>query len=211
MPASAGAGSWDFALNPDRAWVLAPYVIGLEGVRVIARLRQLRARPWSVRSGDRTRTELFAMGAFSAMFWSLGDTPNRPMDEVSAPVCDAAVGGQLRPCRRGYLRRGRIGFVAEIGFGDGAVRAGSGAGVVFGGEPVGGGGAVGLVAESGKKCYYTTLPYAKVQAFSVETAGQLDLDAELEMWFNGLGKVRLEFKGQVDIRGIGQMLAHYVP
>jgi hypothetical protein len=70
--------------------------------------------------------------------------------------------------------------------------------------------AVNVKGISGKKRDYTTLPYAKVQAFSVETAGQLDLDAELEMWFSGLGKVRLEFKGRVDIRGIGQMLAHYV-
>jgi hypothetical protein len=30
------------------------------------------------------------------------------------------------------------------------------------------------------------------------------------MWFSGLGKVRLEFKGQVDIRYLGQLLAHYV-
>jgi hypothetical protein len=98
--AASDPGSWDFALNPDRPWAPAPYLIGLEGVRVIARLRELRARPWSVRSGDRTRTELFAMGAFSAMCWSLGDTPNRPMDDVPAPVCDAEVAGQLRHSRQ---------------------------------------------------------------------------------------------------------------
>jgi hypothetical protein len=37
-----------------------------------------------------------------------------------------------------------------------------------------------------------------------------DLDSELDLWFSGLGKVRLEFKGQVDIRHLGQMIAHYV-
>jgi hypothetical protein len=49
-----------------------------------------------------------------------------------------------------------------------------------------------------------------VQAFSIETAGTFDLDAELDLWFSGLGKVRLEFKGDADIRGLGQMIAGYV-
>lgn len=70
--------------------------------------------------------------------------------------------------------------------------------------------AVNVQGMTGKKRDYSSLPYRRIQAFSVETAGQLDLDAELEMWFSGLGKVRLEFKGQVDIRYISQLLAHYV-
>jgi hypothetical protein len=70
--------------------------------------------------------------------------------------------------------------------------------------------AVNVQGMTGKKRDYTSLPYSKIQAFSVETAGTFDLDAELEMWFSGLGKVRLEFKGRVDIRYIGQLLAHYV-
>jgi hypothetical protein len=60
---------------------------------------------------------------------------------------------------------------------------------------------------TGKKKDYTTLPYARIQAFSIETAGTIDLDSELELWFSGLGKVKLEFNRQVDIRGIGQLLA----
>lgn len=62
---------------------------------------------------------------------------------------------------------------------------------------------------TGRKRDYTSLPYGKVQAFSVETAGTFDLDAELELWFSGLGKVRLEFKGKSDIRQIGQLIASY--
>ena len=62
----------------------------------------------------------------------------------------------------------------------------------------------------GKKKDFTSLPYSKVQAFSVETAGTLDLDAELDLWFSGLGKVRLEFKGSADIRRLGQLIAGYV-
>ena len=70
--------------------------------------------------------------------------------------------------------------------------------------------AVNIQGITGKKRDFTSLPYSKIQAFSVETAGTLDLDSELEMWFSGLGKVRLEFKGRVDIRQIGQMIGFYV-
>jgi len=70
--------------------------------------------------------------------------------------------------------------------------------------------AVNVQGMSGKKRDFTSLPYSKIQAFSVETAGTFDLDAELDLWFSGLGNVRLEFKGNSDIRRIGQMIASYV-
>ncbi|MGY5885353.1 PH domain-containing protein [Modestobacter lacusdianchii] len=70
--------------------------------------------------------------------------------------------------------------------------------------------AVNVQGITGKKRDFTSLPYSKVQAFSIETAGTFDLDAELDLWFSGLGKVRLEFKGNADIRQLGQMIATYV-
>ncbi len=70
--------------------------------------------------------------------------------------------------------------------------------------------AVNVQGMTGKKRDFTSLPYNKIQAFSVETAGHVDLDAELDLWFSGLGKVRLEFKGSADVRGLGQLIAHYV-
>jgi Bacterial PH domain len=54
------------------------------------------------------------------------------------------------------------------------------------------------------------LPYNKIQAWSVETAGTFDLDAELELWFSGLGKVHLDFKGRVDIQTIGKLIGQHV-
>jgi hypothetical protein len=63
---------------------------------------------------------------------------------------------------------------------------------------------------TGKKRDYSSLPYSKVQAFSVETAGKFDLDAELDLWFSGLGRVRLEFKGSADIRRIGQLVGEHM-
>ncbi len=70
--------------------------------------------------------------------------------------------------------------------------------------------AINVQGITGRKRDYTSLPYAKIQAFSIETAGTFDLDAELDLWFSGLGKVRLEFKGNADIRYLGQMIAGYV-
>lgn len=63
---------------------------------------------------------------------------------------------------------------------------------------------------TGKKRDYTSLPLSKIQAWSVETAGTFDLDSELELWFSGLGKVRLEFKGNVNIQHISQLIGHHV-
>lgn len=63
---------------------------------------------------------------------------------------------------------------------------------------------------TGKKKDFTTLPYSKIQAFSVETNGVFDLDSELELWFSSLGKIRLEFMGTNDIITIEQIIARYL-
>jgi hypothetical protein len=63
---------------------------------------------------------------------------------------------------------------------------------------------------TGKKVDYSSLPYSKIQAWSVETAGHFDRDCELEMWFSGLGKVRLEFAGAVDIQVLGRIIGDQV-
>ncbi len=63
---------------------------------------------------------------------------------------------------------------------------------------------------TGTKKDFTSLPYSKIQAFSVETAGVFDLDAELEIYFSGLGKVKFEFSGESDIGAIGRMISEKV-
>lgn len=70
--------------------------------------------------------------------------------------------------------------------------------------------AVNVQGLTGKKKYFTSLPYSKVQAFSIETAGAFDLDAELDLWFSGLGKVRLEFAGKYDVQGLSRTIASFV-
>ena len=56
---------------------------------------------------------------------------------------------------------------------------------------------------TGKKKDYTSLPYSKIQAFSVETSGVFDMDSELELWFSSIGLVKFEFSGGSDIVKIG--------
>ncbi len=70
--------------------------------------------------------------------------------------------------------------------------------------------AVDVQGMRGSKRDYTSLPYARIQAFSVETAGTFDRDAELEVWLSGVGRAKFEFKGQTDVAYIGRLIAHYV-
>ena len=63
---------------------------------------------------------------------------------------------------------------------------------------------------TGKKKDFTSLPYSKIQAFSVETAGAFDLDSELELWFSGMGRIKLEFIGAADITHICKMISEKV-
>lgn len=63
---------------------------------------------------------------------------------------------------------------------------------------------------TGKKKDFTSLPYNKIQAFSVETAGAFDLDSELELWFSGMGRVKLEFIGATDVAHLCKMISQQV-
>jgi len=69
--------------------------------------------------------------------------------------------------------------------------------------------AVNVQGITGKKKDYTSMPYAKINVFSVETAGLLDLDSELEIYFSGLGKVKFEFFGSSNIVQIGKIIATF--
>jgi hypothetical protein len=63
---------------------------------------------------------------------------------------------------------------------------------------------------TGKKKDFSSLPYSKIQAFSVESAGTFDRDAELELYFSGLGKVRLEFNAKFDVKAFNRFLGSYI-
>ncbi len=70
--------------------------------------------------------------------------------------------------------------------------------------------AVSVQGMTGLKKDFTTLPYSKVSAYSVQSAGVLDIDSEMELYFAGVGKVHFEFSGGSDVVAIGQAISHYI-
>lgn len=69
--------------------------------------------------------------------------------------------------------------------------------------------AINVQGLTGTKKDFTSLPYSKISAYSVETAGTIDLDSELEMWFSGLGKVKFEFKSNANVAEICRIISTY--
>ncbi len=70
--------------------------------------------------------------------------------------------------------------------------------------------AVNVQGLTGTKKDFTSLPYSKIQSFSVETAGVFDLDSELDLWFSGLGKVRFEFVKNANVSAICKIISERV-
>lgn len=70
--------------------------------------------------------------------------------------------------------------------------------------------AINVQGLTGKKKDFTSLPYSKIQAFSVETAGHFDLDSELDLWFSGMGRVRFEFVARANVSDICRMISELV-
>jgi hypothetical protein len=63
---------------------------------------------------------------------------------------------------------------------------------------------------TGSKVDYTSLPYSKIQAFSVESSGTLDLDCEIEVYLSELGMAKFEIKGSFDLIQFNQHISQYV-
>lgn len=63
---------------------------------------------------------------------------------------------------------------------------------------------------TGKKVDYTSIPYSKIQTFSVETAGVLDRDCELEIYISSIGKIHFEIKGGFDIVAFNKAISKFV-
>lgn len=72
--------------------------------------------------------------------------------------------------------------------------------------------AVDVQGITGKRKSFTTLPYSKIQYFSIQTPGFMELfpDSELFVMFTNGFTAKFEFKGAVDIGKIGRMLSEYV-
>ena len=65
---------------------------------------------------------------------------------------------------------------------------------------------------TGKRKSFSTMPYSKIQYFSIQTPGFAELvpDSELFIMFSNAFTAKFEFKGNVDIGQIGRMISEYV-
>ncbi len=63
---------------------------------------------------------------------------------------------------------------------------------------------------TGSKVDYTSIPYSKIQTFSIETSGSLDLDCEIQLYISAVGKVTFEIRGSFDIVTFNKMISQYV-
>ncbi|BDY06455.1 PH domain-containing protein [Ferrimonas sp. YFM] len=63
---------------------------------------------------------------------------------------------------------------------------------------------------TGSKVDYTSLPYSKIQAFSVESSGTLDMDCEIEVYLSGLGRVRFEIRGSFDLISFNKYISECI-
>ncbi len=64
---------------------------------------------------------------------------------------------------------------------------------------------------TGTKVDYQTIPYSSIKKFSKESAGMLDLDAELSIWVTGEAvPIKKEFKKGDSINEIYRILSQHV-
>ena len=65
---------------------------------------------------------------------------------------------------------------------------------------------------TGKRKSFTSMPYSKVQFFSIQTQGFAEIfpDSELFLMFSNGFTATFEFKSGVDIGSIGRMISDYV-
>lgn len=65
---------------------------------------------------------------------------------------------------------------------------------------------------TGTRKSYASMPYSKIQFFSVQTKGFMEIfpDSELYIMFSNGFTAKFEFKGNVDIGAIGRMISEFV-
>lgn len=65
---------------------------------------------------------------------------------------------------------------------------------------------------TGSKKSFSSMPYSKVQFFSIQTPSVAELvpDSEMFLMFSNGFTAKFEFKGNVDIGGIGRMISEFV-
>jgi len=60
---------------------------------------------------------------------------------------------------------------------------------------------------TGKKKDFTSIPYKRINAYSVETAGVFDMEAELIIYVSSIGQLLFEFKGRSNVKAISRHIS----
>jgi len=64
---------------------------------------------------------------------------------------------------------------------------------------------------TGRKTEYLSIPYSKITKYSIETAGHLDLDAELKLWIGSeMEPFTKKFNKKVNIYDLQRVLSNHV-
>lgn len=63
---------------------------------------------------------------------------------------------------------------------------------------------------TGQKKDFSSLPYSKMQAFSIESSGTFDMDSELTVCYSGLGSIKFDFSANSNVKEIGRTIATYI-
>lgn len=63
---------------------------------------------------------------------------------------------------------------------------------------------------TGRKKEYMILPLSKLTAFSCESAGTFDLDAELKIWASAINQMEFQFLKGTDIRPLVKILNEHL-
>ena len=65
---------------------------------------------------------------------------------------------------------------------------------------------------TGKRKEFSTLPYSKIQFFSIQTPGLVEIfpDCEMELYFTNGFKAVFEFKGKSDVVQLGKVISGFV-
>jgi len=60
---------------------------------------------------------------------------------------------------------------------------------------------------TGKQIEYTSVPYKSIHAFSVETAGSIDTDQELQLYAHGIGRISIDLVKTINVLPIYRFLS----
>lgn len=70
--------------------------------------------------------------------------------------------------------------------------------------------AINVQGMTGKKKDFTSIPYSRIQLFSIETAGTFDLDSELVIYISGAGAIKFEFTHNLNVAEICKIISEKI-